>query len=189
MGEIRVLIVDYGMGNIGSMVSAASSLNVDHFVSSDRCMLARADAIILPGVGAFSVAMENLLKLNLVDELAKQVLVKKKPFLGVCLGMQLLARESAEQGPSQGLDWIDGKVVKLLPGDGLRVPHVGWNEVHPLRTDLLFEDVGRNRDFYFDHSYHLQCAATLVTATCEYGSTMVAAIRKDNIFGNKDKPT
>jgi imidazole glycerol-phosphate synthase subunit HisH len=139
MAEIKVLVVDYGMENIGSMMGVAKFLNVDHFVSSDRSALARADAIILPGVGAFGAAMNNLLKLNLVDELAKQVLVKKKPFLGVCLGMQLLARESAEQGPSKGLDWIDGKVVKLLPGNGLRVPHVGWNDVHPLKTDLLFE--------------------------------------------------
>jgi glutamine amidotransferase len=175
-----LVIVDYGMGNIGSVCQALTLLGVTHLVSRHPDDLQRADAIVLPGVGAFAAAMANLRSLGFVDALTQQVIGDGKPFLGICLGLQLIAQDSVENGYAEGLGWIDGHVVALEPR-GLRVPHVGWNGIRYSADDPLFARVTEPGYFYFDHSFHLQCPPALVTATVDYGTACVAAVRKGNI--------
>ena len=188
MVQKRIMIINYGMGNIGSVANALRTLQSDYFVSGRREDLRQADAYILPGVGAFPAAMENLRKLDLIGELTEQTLTRGKPLLGICLGMQLLAESSVEQGFSEGLGWIRGHVVKLEPRDGLRIPHVGWNNVSFSRSDFLFRNIDGSPHFYFDHSYHLQCAEEIISATCDYGGTWVAGVQKKNIFATQFHP-
>lgn len=185
-----VAIINYGMGNIGSLVNALKYLKGEHrvMVSGDRAELGRADAFILPGVGAFPAAMENLRQLDLVEELTRQVLIKKKPFLGICLGMQLLAIDSVEQGFATGLGWIKGHVVELNRQDGLRIPHVGWNNVEIVKPDPMFPRIDPGAHFFFDHSFHFRCEEEVIAATFEYGDASVAAIQKDNILATQFHP-
>jgi glutamine amidotransferase len=188
MNPKMIVIVNYGMGNIGSVANALSYLGAKHFVSNSEQDLRRADALILPGVGAFGAAMENLKKLGLVEELTDQVLFKRKPFLGICLGMQLLAKDSVEQGFFIGLGWVDGHVLNLHPSDSFRVPHVGWNSVTIVRENPLFQKIEEKAHFYFDHSYHFQSNEDIISAICEYGGTYAAAIQKGNIFATQFHP-
>lgn len=176
------------MGNIGSVSNSLDYLGGKYIISNQKKDLARADALILPGVGAFGAAMENLRKLDLVDELTQQVMIKKKPFLGICLGLQLLAKDSVELGYSIGLGWIEGHIYDVKPSDGLRVPHVGWNSVTYVHKHPLFQHIDEGAHFYFDHSFHLQCSNDVVSATCEYGGTYVAAIQKGNILATQFHP-
>lgn len=188
MSKKTTMIIDYGMGNVGSVAHALHSLGNQCFLSSERSDFAKADAFILPGVGAFPAAMENLQKLQLIDELNKHVLAQKKPFLGICLGMQLLAQDSVEQGFSKGLGWIRGHVLQLAPQGDLRVPHVGWNNLNFCPDDCLFQKLDHEAHVYFDHSFHLQCDKDLVVATCDYGNECVSAIHQDNIFAVQFHP-
>ena len=125
-----VTIIDYGMGNLSSVANALAHLGTDSLISSNPKDLRGAKALILPGVGAFGQAMQNLKNMNLVDEMSRQVLENKKPFLGICLGMQLIAEDSEELGFNKGLGWIEGHVRKIPVTDGLRLPHIGWNNIH-----------------------------------------------------------
>lgn len=188
MNQKKIVIINYGMGNIGSMAEAISYLGGNYFVSDKKEDIEKADGLILPGVGAFAAAMDNLKSFNLLETLKEQVIVKKKPFLGVCLGMQLLAEDSVEQGFHQGLGYIKGHVVEIKPEGGLRVPHVGWNDVQFTPGNFFFQRVDEGAHFYFDHSYHLQCDDNLVVAAYDYGGKGVAAIRKDNIFATQFHP-
>lgn len=186
--ELKVMIVDYGMGNVGSVAHALDSLDAEHVVSGMKEDVATADAYILPGVGAFPAAMSNLRELGLVDALEEQVLGRRKPFLGICLGMQLLVEDSAEQGFSTGLGWIGGHVSAVEATDDLRVPHVGWNNLHLKREDPLFANVPEQTHLYYDHAFAVRCADDVVLATCDYGAEYVAAIRRDNIVGVQFHP-
>lgn len=188
MTKKTIMIIDYGMGNVGSVAHALDYLGGNYFISSKTNDLTKAEAYILPGVGAFSAAMENLKKLNLIDELSRQVMDKKKAFFGICLGMQLLAKDSVEQGFANGLGWINGHVLLIEPKITLRVPHVGWNNPRYKQGHLLFQRIDHGAHFYFDHSYHLQCDKSLIIATCEYGERYVAAIHQDNIFATQFHP-
>ena len=188
MAKKKIMIIDYGMGNVGSVAHALDHLGGNYFVSSNSDDLTKADAYILPGVGAFSAAMENLRKLNLTDELCRQVVDKKKAFFGICLGMQLLAKDSTEQGFAKGLGWINGHVLLMEPKGALCVPHVGWNNTRFKQDHRFFCRVDQGTHFYFDHSYHLQCDKDLVVATCQYGNEYVAAIHQDNIFATQFHP-
>jgi imidazole glycerol-phosphate synthase subunit HisH len=183
-----VTIIDYGMGNIASVRNAFAALGVPAIVSSARADLAAAGAIVLPGVGAFGEAMANLTALDLPGPLAEQVLERGKPFLGICLGMQLIARESYEQGHHRGLGWIDGAVVPVPSGAGLRVPHVGWSELVFTVGDPAFARITDESCFYFDHSYMLRTDPGLVVATAEYGGPITAVIRRNNIFATQFHP-
>ena len=176
------------MGNVGSVAHALDYLGGTYFISSKKADLERADAFILPGVGAFGSAMDNLKGLDLPDALGTQVLAKKKPFFGICLGMQLLAHDSTEGGLHAGLGWIEGHVVDIQPGKGLRVPHVGWNNVKIDQSSSLFRRIDEGAHFYFDHSFHLECNDDLVVSTYEYSSTNVAAIHRENIFATQFHP-
>jgi glutamine amidotransferase len=183
-----ITIVDYGMGNIGSVCHALDVLGGSHRVSSRKDDLAGAHGIVLPGVGAFGAAMQNLRDLDLVDALTEQVINRRTPFLGICLGMQLMARDSVENGFSTGLGWIDGHVLAIEAHPAHRVPHVGWNGVQIRRSTPLFQRIDGDAHFYFDHSFHLECGDDWVAASCDYGRPYVAAVQRDNILAVQFHP-
>jgi glutamine amidotransferase len=177
-----IAIVDYGMGNIASVQNALALLGAEGVITAHAEDFARATHIILPGVGAYQDGMRELRERGLIPVLQKEVLEKKKPFLGICLGMQLLTSTGEEGGETKGLEFIAGRTRKLS-AEGLRLPHIGWNEVTPAGGANLFVGIP-SLDFYFVHSYVVEPADSPVTiATCTYGETFAAAIRKDNIFG------
>lgn len=185
-----VVIIDYGLGNLRSVAGAVHRLGHPFRVSRQRADLEAADRLILPGVGAFGDGMKNLRELGLVDVLNDLVLGRCKPILGICLGCQLLARESFEFGHHEGLGWIDASVVRLEPGDpSLRVPHVGWNDLVQKRPCVLWEGVPPGALFCYVHSFHLRCGdPEVVTGECPYGGTFVAAVRRGNIYGTQFHP-
>lgn len=133
-------------------------------------------------------AMKNLNERGIIGPLTHEVLHNKKPILGICLGMQMMAESSDEGGLHKCLGWIEGRVVKLTPGNNFRVPHVGWNTVHIHARDPLFTKVVEGANFYFDHSYQLECDDRYVIGSCSYGGQVTAAVRKNNIFGVQFHP-
>lgn len=186
-----IAIVDYGMGNVRSVYNALEYIGQTAVVTSDPRVIDDADRLILPGVGAFGDAMANLKARGLVDVLSRQVLEQGKPFLGICLGLQLLAKTSTEHGSHTGLGWLDARVVKFNGATrGLKVPHMGWNEIrresdHPLTASFHLNQLV----FYFVHSYHIVCDNEAeVACTCQYGERFTAAIRRDNIFATQFHP-
>ena len=181
-------IISYGMGNAGSVAHALDFLDAKYVVSRNRKDLEASDALIFPGVGSFPAAMANLEKFGLLEELHRQVMVNHKPFFGICLGMQLLAKDSTEGGLHDGLGWIDGHVTGIERGGNLRLPHVGWNNVQIDQPSVLFERIEDPAHFYFDHSYHLECDRSLCIATTCYGKPLAAAIRRENIFATQFHP-
>jgi glutamine amidotransferase len=133
--------------------------------------------------------MENLKRLDLCAALREAVQAKKKPFLGICLGMHLIAESSTEMGLHEGLGMIRARVLELRPGPAFLVPHVGWNDARPAAESPLFENLPKEANFYFDHSYHLVCDDPHdVAATCEYGGRVVAAVRRENLFATQFHP-
>ena len=186
----RVAIVDYGMCNLDSVRRAFEECSSSPFVTDEPADLADADLIVLPGVGAFPDAMANLRERALDKALDDEVLGNRVPFLGICLGMQLLATTGHEGGETAGLGWIDADVCRLRPtSEDTRVPHVGWNEVVPARETPLFDGMPRASDFYFVHSYHVECHDdTDVAATTPYCGGFVSAIQRDNIFAVQFHP-
>jgi glutamine amidotransferase len=184
----KIAVINYGMGNIGSVCHALDFLGESYFASGEKKALADADAYILPGVGAFGAAMENLAKLDIIDTLTGQVIKSGKPFFGICLGMQLLGKDSVELGFHKGLGWIDARVLALKPIGNLRVPHVGWNNIKIYKKDPLYTNLDEMSHFYFDHSFYVECDNSLVSATFEYGVTFAASLQKDNIFATQFHP-
>lgn len=184
-----IAVINYGLGNLYSVAGAIERLGYQVRVTYDHKEIGSADKLILPGVGAFGDGMKNLRDLGLVELLTEQVQTERKPVLGICLGLQLMARESSEFGHHQGLGWIDA-LVSPIPSHGtLRVPHVGWNDVHQRRPSLLFEGVPRDGLFYYAHSYHLCCAdSSVVVGDCDYGVTITAAVEQGNVFGTQFHP-
>jgi imidazole glycerol-phosphate synthase subunit HisH len=179
------------MGNVRSMHNALDMLGIDAVVTADPDVIATAERLILPGVGAFGDAMGNLRTRGLVEVLSREVLEKRKPFLGVCLGMQLLARSSSEHGTHEGLGWFDADVVRFdLPHNGLKVPHMGWNDVATRKVHPLLHGLREDQFvFYFVHSFHVVCRdSDDVVADCEYGYPFAAAIARDNIFATQFHP-
>lgn len=184
-----IVIIDYGMGNIASVKNALDFLKLDSRISSAREDLEKATHLILPGVGAFAEGMRRLKDYNLVDVLKEEVVSGKKPFLGICLGMQLMAERGQEGGEHSGLGWIQG-VVKRLQVDEkqYRIPHIGWNDVLPENNMRLFMNTEPNT-FYFVHSFHLELGERGVrVATTEYGEKFTASIEKENLFGVQFHP-
>jgi glutamine amidotransferase len=185
-----VVVVDYGICNVRSVVKALELVGATVRVSSAPRDLEEAERIVLPGVGAFEHGMTNLAARGLIEPLADQVLGKGKPFLGICLGMQLLARTSHEFGVHEGLGWLPATVKAFeLGGEGLKVPHIGWAEISLDRASPLFAGVSKAPSFYFVHSYHMVCDTTdLVVAAAEYGVRFTAAVQRDNIFATQFHP-
>lgn len=184
----KICIVNYGMGNITSVAMALEFLDADYFVSGNPDEMAGASAFILPGVGAFKAAAERVNELNLQEPLKREVLDNKKPFLGICLGMQLLAEDSEEGGYAKGLGWFKGHVVLMKSTPELKIPHVGWNNVLPCADTPMFENIDGEMNFYFDHSYQFNCSDEGVVATSAYTGDVVAAICRDNIWATQFHP-
>ncbi|MDO8530051.1 MAG: imidazole glycerol phosphate synthase subunit HisH [bacterium] len=184
----EILIIDYKVGNHQSVENALSFLGYDFFVSDKKEDIQNAKVLILPGVGAFGEAMDNLKELGILETLSQEVLVKKKPILGICLGMQIMADYSEENGHHKGLGFIEGGFVKLEAKKGLRVPHVGWNTIKILKKSPLFSNAKEDVSFYFDHSYYFKGKKKYASAVCDYGFDVVAAFQKDHMFGVQFHP-
>jgi glutamine amidotransferase len=186
---MNIGIVDYGMCNLDSVRRAFEEIGARAFVTDDPVGLERADRIVLPGVGAFPDAMRNLRARGLDDALTKQVIDGGAPFLGVCLGMQLLARIGNEVEATEGLGWLDAEVKRFTPVAGERVPHIGWNEVDVPSEHPLFAGIPPRADFYFVHSFHVVCADERdVVATTPYCGDFVSAVGRDNVFATQFHP-
>lgn len=186
----KVLIVDYGMGNLGSVRRAFEECGAQVVISSDPRGLETASRIVLPGVGAFAEGVQNLKAQGWIDPIRKAVMEKKMPLLGICLGMQLLADTGHEGGEHAGLSLIHGEVRRLQPGqEGERIPHIGWNEVYQISKTPLFQDVADGTDFYFVHSYHFLPAVseTVVTKT-PYCGQFISTVCAGNVFGVQFHP-
>lgn len=187
---MSVSIIDYGMSNLTSVANAFESLGYSTHIATEPRDLNRAERIVLPGVGSFADGMKMLHEGGWLKVLEDEVRVKGKPFLGLCLGMQLLATLGEEHGETPGLGWVKGSVQKIVSTDpSLLVPHVGWNDVKITRESRLFEDVGESSTFYFVHSYcFVPLEEDVVTGTCDYHTSFVASIEAGNLFGTQFHP-
>jgi len=187
---MNVVIVDYGLGNIRSVAEAVRRVGYGPLVSNKTEDLQKADKFILPGVGSFSDGMKNLYELGLVELLNRLVIKEARPILGICLGLQLMAKESHEFSYQEGLGWFDASAVKLQTGDDkLRVPHIGWNDLIQIRDNILFEGIPKEALFYYVHSYHLQCRdKDIVVGECEHGVRFSVALNKGNIYATQFHP-
>lgn len=188
---MRIVIVDYGMGNIWSVRSALGYLGAESIVSGDPAVVSSADALLLPGVGSFRKAMGSLKTQGLADALAEAVLGKQRKILGICLGMQLLAEKGTEDGVCSGLDFFSGVVDRFSSSDVgvLKVPHIGFNQVTPTKQSQLFKGIASPADFYFVHSYRLlPDNLPGEKAICHYGGGFLAAYEHENIFATQFHP-
>jgi imidazole glycerol-phosphate synthase subunit HisH len=184
----KVCIIDYGMGNLLSVASALATLGCRATVSAELTRISEADALILPGVGAFGEAMERMRALDLIDVLERRVLGASVPFLGICLGMQLLGTQSTEGGVHEGLGWIDAAVDSIPQDSSIRIPHIGWNEVKWSTEAPLNVNVSRDSHFYFNHSFCMSAENDWSVAVTDVGRPLVAAVAKDNIWGVQFHP-
>ena len=186
-----IAIVDYGMGNLLSVKKKLDSLSKFTKISSDPAEILASDKIILPGVGHFRKAMENLHTTGLYEALNEAVLIKKKPVFGICLGMQLMAKHS-EEGNTEGLGWIDANVVKFDVKDKLiyKVPHTGWNQIASKKESKLMIGIPEFSEFYFVHAYHLKLNENCLDALHEtdYEYPFISAIENENIIGVQYHP-
>lgn len=183
-----IAIIDYGAGNLQSVVKAFEFIGCQVSIVDDPEMLERAEAAVLPGVGSFGDAMDCLKKRGFVNPI-RRFIESGKPFLGICLGLQLLFESSEESPGAQGLGILKGKVLRIPDGMGLKIPHIGWNSLdfHGNRC-MLFQGLEDHPYVYFVHSYYLQAAEDVVTATAEYGTTIHAAVRKGNVMACQFHP-
>lgn len=184
-----LVILDYGVGNLGSIFNMFKRIGAKPNVTREIADLECATKIVLPGVGAFDGAVESLNKSGLRDCLEHRVISDRVPVLGMCVGMQMLGHGS-DEGVLPGLGWIDGRCVKFdVAAQGLRVPHMGWNSVIAEKPSPLTDQLGAFPRFYFVHSYHMLCGDTTdILMTANYGGRFVAAVQRGNIFGTQFHP-
>ena len=185
----KIIIIDYGMGNLRSVQKAFERINIPAIVTGDKNIILKADKLILPGVGHFRNGITRLHDLGLIDILNKKVLEDKTPILGICLGMQLFTKYS-EEGDCAGLGFIDAKTIKFRKEkDRLKIPHMGWNNV-VFNKDCIFGDEIFSKDnYYFVHSYHVECNdKNDIIGTTFYGSSFVSAINRHNVTGVQFHP-
>ena len=183
-------IVDYGMGNLNSVKKKLYRLKTTASITSNPKDIIKADKIILVGVGHFAKAMKNIKELDLLDALSEVAIIKKKPVLGICLGMQLMAKDS-EEGKTEGLGWLDANVRKMQVDDTLKfkIPHTGWNKIIQSKKSHLMKGIPELSEFYFVHSYYLRSNETSnILNETEYCFKFTSAIEKDNIFGVQYHP-
>ncbi len=182
----RIAIIDYGMGNLRSVQKAFEHIGVSAEITSDATVLARADGAVLPGVGAFADCIKNLTETGLVPTI-REFVASGRPFLGICLGLQLLFDSSVEGGQYEGLGLLPGQVVSL-PRDR-KVPHMGWNSLKILQTEPLFMGLPEEAYVYFVHSYHAAPAdPSILSATTDYGIPVTAAVQRGNLFATQFHP-
>ena len=183
-----VVVVDYGMGNLRSAQKGLEKAGVSAVVTSDPAKVRSADAVVLPGVGAFRDCMSNLTNAGLVVPVLDAI-EQGKPFLGICIGMQLLMTISEEFGVHLGLDVVPGRVVRFDQGSDLKVPHMGWNRVHDSGDNRLFEGIEDGSFFYFVHSYYVVPEdKSVVCGWTDYGVRFCSAIARDNLFATQFHP-
>lgn len=181
-----VAIIDYGMGNVASVQKALNFLKVENYITSDFGIIEKSDLIILPGVGSFAQGMKNLNASGLTELLTEQVIEKRKKFLGVCLGMQLITTKGTEPYEVPGLGWIEGEVVEIK-STTKRIPHLGWNSLN-IKNGKHFERI-KNNNFYFIHSYHfIVDNPEQVSSTVTYEGELVSSITHENIFATQFHP-
>lgn len=187
----HVVIVDYGMGNLWSVASALKFLDVECCITDDASEIQKADALILPGVGSYRLAMESLRKKDLASAITEAVYTKRRKILGICLGFQMLALSSTEDGESKGLGFIPAKVERFSPADlsGRKLPHIGFNKVQMPSAGGFFSGFNSSADFYFVHSYRmLPDGLQGNKAICNYGVDFLSAYQSENIFGAQFHP-
>jgi len=183
-----IAMIDYDAGNIKSVEKALLYLGQDVVITRDADVLLSADGVILPGVGSFGDAMDKLHRYGLVDVIHK-IVEKGTPFLGICLGLQLLFESSEETPGVEGLHVLNGKIVKIPSENGLKVPHIGWNNLKFPNQGRLFEGIAEDSYVYFVHSYYLQAEdESIVKATAEYGVNIHASVEKENVFACQFHP-
>jgi glutamine amidotransferase len=181
-----IAIVDYGMGNLKSVEKGFKKVGIDTTVTSNPGVVDNAEAIVLPGVGAFKDCIRNLTDLSLTESVITSI-NKGKPFLGICLGLQVLFSESEEFGTCKGLDIFRGKVVRFQ--EGLKVPHMGWNTVKIIKRSPILSDIEDNAFFYFVHSFYVVPEdRDIIATTTNYGTTFTSMIWKDNVFATQFHP-
>ena len=184
----RIVIIDYGMGNLRNVQKGFEKIGSEAKLTRNKKEIGRASAIVLPGVGAFKDCMENLQKYGLVDPLLRSI-EKGKPYLGICLGLQILFSESEEFGAHKGLDLIRGKVVKFKPDADHKVPHMGWNTIEKENEVPMLQGVESGDFFYFVHSYYVSLEETQWISTLTiYGKPFVSSIWKENLFATQFHP-
>ncbi|MDF2474512.1 MAG: imidazole glycerol phosphate synthase [Anaerocolumna sp.] len=186
-----VSIIDYGMGNIQSLSNSLRYLDIQYQIINEPQAIIDSAKLILPGVGSFRKAMQNLTETGIRDALHEAVLIKQIPILGICLGMQMLAEESTEDGKTAGLGWVKGKVEHFSVDEtNIKIPHIGFNSVSvACNNSVLFSGIPDLSDFYFIHSYRMQCDLNDdIAGTCQYGTVFTAAIERNNIFGTQFHP-
>ena len=183
-----IAMIDYDAGNVKSVEKALLYLGQDVVVTADRETILGADKVILPGVGAFADAMENLKKTGL-DKVIKEVVEKNIPFLGICLGLQLLFDRSDEAPGVPGLGILKGEILRIPEKEGLKIPHMGWNSLELSNNGKLFQGMSGQPYVYFVHSYYLKAEdESIVTASAEYGTTIHASVESGNIFACQFHP-
>jgi glutamine amidotransferase len=184
-----IVIIDYGMGNLGSIKNMFKKIGHESIITSDPGKIETADKLMLPGVGAFDNAMKNLKKMELIEVIQKTAVKKKTPLLGICLGMQLLTKRSGE-GKLPGLGLIDAETLRFkFKNKDLKIPHMGWNTIEIKNGSLLFNNAYDESRFYFVHSFYVKCSdLKIVLATTKYGFEFCSAFNKENIFGVQFHP-
>lgn len=186
-----IAIIDYGAGNLRSVVNAFEFIGQNPRIINTSAELKQASAIVLPGVGSFGEGMAHLRNLALIEPLSEEVLVKKKPYLGICLGLQFLASESFEHGRHEGLGWIPGSVERLKAEQGIRIPHMGWNNVRAVGASRLLEGFVDDPVFYFVHSYVYVPPLEhqgVVVGTAWHGQDIAAVVEKEHIVAVQFHP-
>ncbi len=185
----KVGLIDYGAGNFGSVYNALNSLDIDVLKVRDAKQLQSVNHIILPGVGAFGAVMEKLHEFGIIDPLREAVIEQEKFYLGICVGMQVLAELGTEFVDTEGLGFISGKVIKIPVDKSLRLPHIGWNTVTWKENNPLFQKIEGDTSFYFVHSYHFVPKDKVhCSAWTEYGGEVTASVSSKNIFGVQFHP-
>lgn len=185
-----ITIIDYGMGNLGSVHNMIKKIGYDSIITSDKEKILKADKLILPGVGRFDAGMNNLMEKGLIDILNEKVQVDKTPILGICLGMQLITNFS-EEGKVKGLGWIDAETLKFNFDNNkdLKVPHMGWNFIKKINKSKVIDEMYENSRFYFVHSYYVKCKSREnVVATTNYGFDFDSIIQNNNVVGTQFHP-
>lgn len=186
-----IAIIDYGLGNLGSILNMLRRIEVPAIITSEKEVIESAKKLILPGVGSFDAGMKKIEELDLLDSLYNAVFNDKKPILGICLGFQLFAKRS-EEGRLPGFGWLDCEVVRFnftKLSEKLKVPHMGWNEIAVKKESRLIENMYENQRYYFVHSYHqIISDQNDILATTHYGYEFVSAVERDNIYGVQFHP-